>query len=71
MDAKTIADGFGQLTADATGTKVLPIEVPIVEGATSYTFVLPAQTLTADADTTAQHLFRRMTEGRIDSWRLV
>ncbi|MDR6553088.1 polysaccharide lyase family 8 super-sandwich domain-containing protein [Paenibacillus qinlingensis] len=63
VESKVIADGFGQLTADTAGTKVLPIEVPIVEGAISYTIVLPAQALTAD--TAAQHLALNTAIGNV------
>lgn len=47
IDAETVKALFTQVKADTKGTKTVTIVVPKVEGAASYTSVLPAGTLAA------------------------
>jgi pectate disaccharide-lyase len=50
VEAKTITDAFSQATTDNSGIKTISLVIPKVDGAASYTSVLPAAALTsADA----------------------
>lgn len=46
VDAKAISEALSQAKADANGVKTIAVEVPKVEGATSYTTALPSSVLT-------------------------